>query len=72
MLWRSASQILSIAQNSSRAESGALPPSFTALAIWLMFRPIDANSPILRLSVRNSSFGKGVRFRRCERIRTET
>src|ERR1035438_7995208 len=30
-----------------------LPPSFTALAIWLMFRPIDANSPILRLSVRN-------------------
>lgn len=53
VLSRSASQILSIARNSSRTDVGNRPPSFAALAIWLMFRPIAANSPMLRLRAKS-------------------
>ena len=72
VLSRSASQILSIARNSSRTEPGSLPPSFATLAIWLMLRPMDASSAMLRLSARSSSFGNGDNDRRCARTRTET
>ena len=48
-----------------------MPPSFAALAIWLMFRPIEASSPMLRFSASSSSFGRGMSWRRCARVRTE-
>ena len=59
VLSRSASQVLSIARNSSLTEVGSLPPSFASLAIWLTLRPIEASSPILLFSARSSSLGKG-------------
>lgn len=72
VLSRSASQILSIARNSSRTVLGKVPPSFATLAIWLMLRPMDASSAMLPLSASSSSFGSGDIDRRCARTRTDT